>query len=390
MRKFKKCLALLLVIILCTGVIPTGSNKMIASAAGDSAISYREQLTDVQKEIYDELVEGFVGNDGFHNGKLDVLTFKPKKSKEYNSQAALENAFNNDAAYAVFAFIEDYPQLFWAKGYSMNYSIQTGSKYKVVGVNITVSQSFNVNSSMISQFKNNVMSAADQIRNSLPANATEFEKHMAIHDWICNEAYYSENGRVNPTAYPKTHTAYPLFGNGEDGGVVCEGYAKAYKILCDYMGLDAILVTGYARSNGSYEAHMWNKVRMSDGKWYVVDATWDDQDREIYYNYFLCGENSKGFNEFLFKQDHLEDNEVAQDIIFDSPKLSQYGYSGYLGQLTYTYDKGVLTIGGKGTFPEYLQDDRTPWYPYIDEIKTLIIGDKITRYSKSISTNYCN
>ena len=389
MRRGKKSLAWLLIIILCLGLIPTNSASVPVYAAQEDVSSYGVQLTEVQREIYDALVEQYVGIDGLANGDTAAFTFQPTKSKTYSLQSELQTAFSRDLAYAVNAFIEDYPQLYWVGGYSSSYSVaHSGATYKVHAVTITFSNRFSVTESTISGFNSGVKNAVAEITNRLSAGATMFDKYMAIHDWICQKAYYSENGRTNPSGYPETHTAYPIFEASEDSGVVCEGYAKAYKILCDQMQLECMLITGEAGSPGDYEAHMWNKVLMSDGNWYVVDATWDDQNTGLCYDYFLCGDKSPCFNGLTFAQDHIKEKEVSEGVRFEYPEISDYGYSGYLGALTYSYQDGTLSIGGNGTFPEYLRADRMPWYQYMDEITTLIIGEGITSIAEGCFTGY--
>jgi hypothetical protein len=51
---------------------------------------------------------------------------------------------------------------------------------------------------------------------------------------------------------------------------VCESYAKAYELLSDQAGIDSVVVFGNAPT-----PHAWNKTYMN-GKWQVVDTTWDD------------------------------------------------------------------------------------------------------------------
>lgn len=389
MRREKKSLAWLLIIILCLSVVPASTEPVAVYAAQENVSSYGVQLTEVQREIYDALVEQYVGINGLASGETAAFTFQPTKSKIYSSESELQDAFSKDLAYAVNAFIQDYPQLYWIGGYGSGYSIvYSGATYKVNEMSITFSNRFSVTEGTISGFNSGVKNAVEKITNNLSTGATMFDKYMAIHDWICQKAYYSENGRTNPSEYPETHTAYPIFGVSQDGGVVCEGYAKAYKILCDQMQLKCMLVTGTASSNGSYEAHMWNKVEMSDGNWYVVDATWDDQNTGLRYDYFLCGEQSPCFNGLTFAQDHKKENEVSEGVRFEYPEISDYGYSGYLGALTYSYQDGTLSIGGNGTFPEYLRADRMPWYQYMDEITTLIIGEGITSIAEGCFTGY--
>jgi hypothetical protein len=58
---------------------------------------------------------------------------------------------------------------------------------------------------------------------------------------------------------------------------VCNGYARLFKTLCDYAGIRAEVVTGYARGGLGSAAfrsnHSWNAVYV-DSAWHLVDATW--------------------------------------------------------------------------------------------------------------------
>lgn len=67
--------------------------------------------------------------------------------------------------------------------------------------------------------------------------------------------------------------------DGDSGtNVVCEGFAMAYKYLCELTDFDGdircVNVTGYAYG----EDHSWNIVRMEDGWNYLVDVTWMDDE----------------------------------------------------------------------------------------------------------------
>ena len=59
---------------------------------------------------------------------------------------------------------------------------------------------------------------------------------------------------------------------------ICDGYSKLFKTLCDYAGLSAQIITGYARGymegeNKLRSNHTWNAVRV-DSVWRLVDVTW--------------------------------------------------------------------------------------------------------------------
>jgi hypothetical protein len=65
----------------------------------------------------------------------------------------------------------------------------------------------------------------------------------------------------------------------KDRKAVCDGYARLFKSLCDYAGLESAIITGYARADqgsspGRFRSnHSWNAVRI-DSVWHLLDVTW--------------------------------------------------------------------------------------------------------------------
>ena len=81
-----------------------------------------------------------------------------------------------------------------------------------------------------------------------------------------------------------------VFDNDPSTKVVCSGYARALKYLCDLSTfesdwIDCQLASGYAGEN-----HMWCTVRMNDGENYLVDPTWMDGDEAVDEKWFLRGD----------------------------------------------------------------------------------------------------
>lgn len=69
-----------------------------------------------------------------------------------------------------------------------------------------------------------------------------------------------------------------LFDGDPTTNVVCEGYAKGFKYLCDMTAFEsediyAILVSGNLVTSTKTGAHMWNIIHMDDGQNYIVDIT---------------------------------------------------------------------------------------------------------------------
>ena len=172
------------------------------------------------------------------------------------------------------------------------------------------------------------------------------EQYRAIHDHICQLASY-DYAAANCTSsfhdHTLAHSAYGLLVH--ELPVVCEGYARSFKILCDAVGLPCLLVNGeaseYTDSDGNpifwgRSNHMWNAVCV-DGSWYAVDVTWDDTDFHRgdltpcpdlslsfnSYDYFL---NNTPFLKDSPTQDHRSTGEIyfLRDfpMLFALPELS--------------------------------------------------------------------
>lgn len=92
----------------------------------------------------------------------------------------------------------------------------------------------------------------------------DYEKELAIHDYIVTNCQY---GYVD---YSRDY-AFRAYGALVQKKAVCNGYAEAMALLLSCTGVENAIMTGWADG----ELHAWNRVRL-DGKWYQVDATWDD------------------------------------------------------------------------------------------------------------------
>ena len=64
-------------------------------------------------------------------------------------------------------------------------------------------------------------------------------------------------------------TSYSAYGVLVKRTAVCQGYALAYKYLCNQVGIDCYMVTSTAMN------HAWNMIVLGENL-YQVDVTWDD------------------------------------------------------------------------------------------------------------------
>lgn len=317
--------------------VPKPASGHLLTAQGSKAAfngCFGNQLSGAARELYDGLVAYYV-----RSRKADsfLYTFRQRPSCTYKGK---KEAYAQTAAYrnmleklykaaqaATDAFAYDYPEVFWIRGWSYgprNLSI-TGksSKYTIhvkqfLFAPKPIDQYASGLFGTLSAFDANVKAAVQIIKSIPGANNSRFQLVKAIHDCLCEWVSYSEQDGM------LAHSAGGVFAGY--GRVVCEGYAKAFKVLCDRLKIPCVCIGGVAAG----ELHMWNYVQMSDLRWYLVDVTWDDPDRAyvIDYDYFLAGSSGTGFFRIPISAERVENGyfSTPEVVCFSYPALNQSTY----------------------------------------------------------------
>lgn len=272
--------------------------------------SYGDQLDENARWFYDQLVQNYVTEYSQHLENLSISFEFPKSisfeavvedgsfQKKGEDYELAKSRVNSAIQAASDAFSYDYPQAFWFRGGSYgyriicNYDLSSSTGYRAVFSGF----SFNPESREITTgahkrmdaFMENVQKTVQEL-NSRTAGMSPRQKIKTVHDYICQKAVYRNDNTM------WVHTAASLFLD-ENPAFVCEGYAKSMKILCYYMGINCACISGTAKgtAQGTPGAHMWNYIQMEDGKWYLVDATWDDVGANPSERYLLVGRQSVG------------------------------------------------------------------------------------------------
>ena len=111
---------------------------------------------------------------------------------------------------------------------------------------------------------------------------TDEEKLRSYKKEICGLVSYNED--TAGASYGNPWQLIWVFDKDEKTNVVCEGYAKAFKYLCDQSSFNGnircITVTGTMSDGKNSERHMWNVVLMDDGCNYLADLTNCDGDSD--------------------------------------------------------------------------------------------------------------
>ena len=273
-------------------------------ATGTNEVAWIDRivLEDKIRALYDKLVEGS-DNDGVDDILIDDSYFTGTHSILVAEETVLLNGQTVDdviadvwSRYLPFvnavcsAFDRDHPEVFWLSGHwTSGISCSYNSTQCTVTVYITLqnpeqddNQSTDVRAAGY-QSETAIKDAIAERDAAVNAILTESNKKSTVYDKIAyfndrltttNE--YNTSSDLNNIANNCRECISALKGSSGTAGPVCEGYARAFKVLCDAAGIPCVLVDGYV-DNGSEEteAHMWNYVQV-DGAWYAVDVTWND------------------------------------------------------------------------------------------------------------------
>lgn len=174
---------------------------------------------------------------------------------------------------AVKALTDDHPEIFWTTGTIGYYSDE----------NTTIIQVYSKCSpEEIDTRVNAVRSVANAFYATVPDGLSAFERELMVHDYLLERVAYDKDvDMVNfDNNSPDIYTVYGALVNQV---AVCEGYARAFQMLLNGLGVDCVGVMGRSED----QLHMWNAVRLDDS-WYQTDVTWDDREepyaRYIYFN----------------------------------------------------------------------------------------------------------
>jgi transglutaminase/protease-like cytokinesis protein 3 len=153
--------------------------------------------------------------------------------------------------------------------------------------------------------------ANDIVREIIMPGMNDYEKVLAVHDYVIKNSRYDRLNADNGTVPAEEHEAYGVLVNGVG---VCDSYAKAVKLILDKSGVQCMLVEGSKAENAGQGLndvdHAWNIVRV-DGEYYHVDATWDDVSEEW------------DSSEVGYQHLNLNDEEMQKTHIWDRSKYPQ-------------------------------------------------------------------
>ena len=184
-------------------------------------------------------------------------------------------ALEGEELYNVFFQMRlDHPEIFWVSSYKYRY-------YKD-SPNLIFIPEYLFDKKKICEHQKAMTARVEKLIR--PAQKlSEWEKEKYVHDFICETIRYDKL---------KKSYSHEIIGPLGQGVGVCEGIAKAVKVLLDALGVWCVIaICGNNPEKGIKYRHTWNIVKIG-GTYYHLDATFDNtlgKDREtseIRYDYF--------------------------------------------------------------------------------------------------------
>ena len=315
----KRMMAMIAVLaMIASAMVVVFTDEQDSSADISTSTYYGDQLeTDLAKNSY----IAFSSMDDFTDTMEITYTLSDlDKIAEMGSELAYLNLEISKGFDAI--RFDDPRVVYYYNGYTMSYN---GSKVTITP-NIFDTTRFTGDKSVFDTNINTWIAATS-------ITGSGFEKIRNVHDYVSGHLNYDDDGALNTASDARkgnTRSVYnaldPSYDLKEGGKnlVVCEGYAKMFKVLCDYYDIPCIIATGTSYDGTDSGNHMWNYVYYND-RWFLVDCTWDwNEGGSPYTNYLLAGTN-KVVNSIKVEDSHdpcgiTEDYNFS--LTFDMPGLS--------------------------------------------------------------------
>jgi len=234
------------------------TNIMDADAEVRSSEEFEAVIYDVIREVKDNI-------------KIKIVRYD---EKTYDANAVLKKILDEDAGLGFIA------------GCNSSVTTTLGKEAAVIELKLQ----YYYSGEKVAAMRRAADSKANDIINKIiKPGMSDYEKVLAVHDYVIKSSRYDRLNAESDTLPPEEHEAYGVL---VEGIGVCDSYAKAVKLLLEKAGVQCMLVEG-------------SRI---DGEYYHVDATWDDVSEE------------RDSIELLYHYLNLSDEEMQKTHIWDKSR----------------------------------------------------------------------
>ncbi len=146
---------------------------------------------------------------------------------------------------------------------------------------VSFTVTYQVDDATLPTYTQQLNDLVQQIASQIDPSESNYAKAVFAHDWLVNNVTYDTAHGEGESVPGYWHTPLSAL---RDHTAVCSGYAAAYTLLLQAMGIESKICKSEAM------CHDWNAVLL-DGSWYYTDVTWDDADSDAPCGrlYFMVG-----------------------------------------------------------------------------------------------------
>lgn len=246
--------------------------------------------------------------------------------------------------------------------------------------------------SSLSDFNRQILQKASQIIGEvISGEMDDYEKELAVHDYIISNCEYDESMLSAIGVHSKN--AQNPYGALIEGKAICSGYTSSFQLMMDMLEIPCKSIYATDFTGGE---HAWNMVEINNN-WYYVDVTWDDptpdvKNRPVRHKYFNVTEeymklkhewDSSGFPQ----ADSWEDSFIAKNVkklddfsqikSYMEENLSKNQDSGYFN-VDECMEKKLEIQDGIDEYPDYSQIS-----PQLEEVLKEL-GEEYGEYKVSV------
>lgn len=320
----KRWTAILLALLLTAILLPaTAQAAQTDSSAGARLTGVNRTIYDILREEAAKIASGERSSTSIRIPDQDRLSWSLQElglsgGRGENALNKLGNYFDQNVNMnrILLALTMDCPyEMYWADNqFTWGYStVQQGDQASIKNlvVYIHAAQAYRDQGSVSTVSAEKVAAAqkASEAAKAIVAqyaDLSDYEKLNAYREEICRLVSYDTSIYQTVPPYGDTWQLVYVFDGDPETNVVCEGYAKAFKYLCDLSEFDGDVTCWIATGKMDGGDHMWNVVRMGDGNYYLADVTNCDTgtvgaDGLL----FLSGASPDGSDTYIVAKDHL-------------------------------------------------------------------------------------
>lgn len=236
----------------------------------------------VEKNIVDiRKSDVFIKESQYNNNTTlndDTLNYSAIKEKIYESLLNIESIIDiselckdihyNDVENILsnyFDTIYEKPDIFYApNNVSISYSYDRNTGKLVI---CQLKIQYQYDNSEIQEMTNAFNNKVNYIMEEYLSNSSdELTLEYIINDYLLDNVTYDYDNYQSNTIPDISHTAYGALVNGV---AVCDGYAKAVKLLANKLGIESGIITSDEMN------HAWNYIKIN-GNYYNIDVTFND------------------------------------------------------------------------------------------------------------------